>query len=185
MLSLAERHDGITFHWAVFTATGERLKEACQAATRFTSGGTLVKPWFPEFKDGFLPYSAGEVKTLFEQIKGEIQPDIIFTHNQHDAHQDHRLISEMTWSTFRDHFILEYEIPKYDGDMGRPSLFFPLSRVVSQQKIDYLLRSFGSQKHRQWFEGETFSSLMRLRGMECNAASGYAEAFYCRKLAIR
>jgi len=127
---------------------------------------------------------ASEVKELFEELKSKLSPDIIFTHNRKDAHQDHRLTAEMTWNTFRDHMVLEYEIPKYDGDLGQPSLFVPLSEEHYRTKVDHLLTAFPSQRSKRWFQPETFLGLMRLRGMECNAPSGYAEAFYCRKLVI-
>ena len=137
-----------------------------------------------EYRDGFLPYSGHEVKGFFEDLKGKTNPDLIFTHWRGDAHQDHRLLSELTWNTFRDHLILEYEIPKYDGDMGRPNLFVPLEAPLYETKIDYLFEAFESQLSKRWFERETFLGLMRIRGMECNAASGYAEGFYCRKIVL-
>jgi len=124
------------------------------------------------------------VKEVFEELKRTVSPDLIFTNNRMDAHQDHRLISELTWNTFRDHLVLEYEIPKYDGDMGQPSVFVPLEADVCQKKVRYILDTFQSQHTKRWFEESTFFSLMRLRGMECNAPSGYAEAFYCRKIVL-
>jgi LmbE family N-acetylglucosaminyl deacetylase len=117
-------------------------------------------------------------------LKQTISPDLIFTHNRKDAHQDHRLISDLTWNTFRNHLILEYEIPKYDGDMGRPSVFIPLPSEVYEKKVRLIMDAFRSQSNKHWFRPETFLSLMRLRGMECNASSGYAEAFYGRKLVL-
>ena len=125
-----------------------------------------------------------EVKEFFEELKAKISPDLIFTHWRGDAHQDHRLVNELTWNTFRDHLILEYEIPKYDGDMGRPNLFVPLQAPLHEKKAEYLLEAFGSQAVKRWFQRETFLALMRIRGMECNAASGYAEAFHCYKLVL-
>jgi LmbE family N-acetylglucosaminyl deacetylase len=135
-----------------------------------------------EFPDGFMPFAGSEVKAVFEELKQSVSPDLIFTHNRKDAHQDHRLISDLTWNTFRDHFILEYEIPKYDGDLGQPSVFVPLRSELCKTKVDYIMDAFQSQRAKRWFEENTFFSLMRLRGMECNAPSGHAEAFYCRKL---
>lgn len=131
-----------------------------------------------------MPYVGAEVKTVFEKELKRLSPDLIFTHNDQDAHQDHRLISELTWNTFRDHLILEYEIPKYDGDMGPPSVFVPLEKETCQSKVRHIMDAFQSQRSKRWFEEETFLSLMRLRGMECNAPSGYAEAFYCRKMLL-
>ena len=130
-----------------------------------------------------MPFVGSEVKATFEELKAT-SPDLIFTHNRHDAHQDHRLLAELTWNTFRDHFILEYEIPKYDGDLGQPNLFVPLESELCETKVRYILDAFQSQQNKRWFRQDTFSSLMRLRGMECNAPSGYAEAFYIRKVAI-
>jgi len=131
-----------------------------------------------------MPFMGAEVKAVFEKELKQLSPDLIFTHNSQDAHQDHRLIAGLTWNTFRDHFILEYEIPKYDGDLGRPSVFMPLDLEVCEMKVRYLMQIFQSQHDKRWFKEETFLSLMRLRGMECNARSGYAEAFYCRKLVL-
>jgi LmbE family N-acetylglucosaminyl deacetylase len=131
-----------------------------------------------------MPFVGAEVKSAFEELKRTVDPDLIFTHNRRDSHQDHRLIAELTWNTFRDHFILEYEIPKYDGDMGQPSVFVPLDTEIYQKKVANLMEAFATQRSKHWFQPETFLGLMRLRGMECNAPSGYAEAFYCRKLVI-
>jgi LmbE family N-acetylglucosaminyl deacetylase len=131
-----------------------------------------------------MPFVGAEIKAAFEALKKTVSPDLIFSHNRNDAHQDHRLIAELTWNTFRNHFVLEYEIPKYDGDMGRPGVFVPLSSEVSEKKVRLIMDTFKSQHGKNWFQPETFQSLMRLRGMECNAPSGYAEAFYCRKLVI-
>lgn len=130
-----------------------------------------------------MPFAGAEVKATFENLKA-ISPDIIFTHNRADAHQDHRLVAELTWNTFRDHLILEYEIPKYDGDLGRPNLFVPLESEVYKKKVRYIMDAFESQRAKRWFQEDTFHSLMRLRGVECNAPSGYAEAFYCHKLVL-
>jgi LmbE family N-acetylglucosaminyl deacetylase len=168
----------------VFSASGLRGREAAKAADLFTAGcekNILLK----DFRDGFLPYRAGEVKEFFEELKSQVKPDFIFTHWHGDAHQDHRLISELTWNTFRNHLILEYEIPKYDGDMGRPNLFVPLEAPLYENKVDYLFKAFDSQRSKQWFDRETFLGLMRLRGMESNSPSGYAEGFYARKMVIQ
>lgn len=183
ILRLAQEHPGCVFHWVVFSATGVRKAEAQCAAERFT-GCTLKTPLLRDFRDGFLPFMGAEVKEVFESLKQGVSPDLIFTHTRNDAHQDHRLIAELTWNTFRDHLILEYEVPKYDGDMGQPSMFVPLSSELCERKVRYLLETFQSQLCRRWFREDTFKSLMRLRGMECNAPSGYAEAFYCRKLVL-
>jgi LmbE family N-acetylglucosaminyl deacetylase len=136
------------------------------------------------FRDGFLPYEGAAVKERFERLKGEVAPDLILTHARLDRHQDHRLVCELTWNTFRDHLILEYEIPKYDGDLGTPNLFVPLSREQAGRKVELLLRHFGSQRSRDWFDAETFQGLMRLRGVEARSPSGLAEAFHAPKLGL-
>jgi LmbE family N-acetylglucosaminyl deacetylase len=183
VLRLAEQYPDSEFHWVVFNAAGIREAEARHAAGLFAGPrlkGTILKT----FQDGFLPYVGGEVKAVFESGLKQIAPDLVFTHNGRDAHQDHRLLWELTWNTFRDHLILEYEIPKYDGDMGRPSMFVPLERETCEKKVRHLMEAFKSQQEKRWFQPDTFFSLMRLRGMECNSSSGYAEAFYCRKAVL-
>lgn len=137
-----------------------------------------------EFRDGYFPSQYGQIKEFFEKLKGEIAPDLVLTHTGRDLHQDHRLVSELTWNTFRDHLILEYEIVKYDGDLGSPSVFVPLSSASHQRKVRLLLRAFGTQQSKRWFTPETFNGIMRIRGVECNAPTGYAEAFYARKIVI-
>jgi len=183
ILRLIEEQQDCKFHWVVFSATGARKTEAQQAAKLFTGSERLNRLQLNEFRDGFMPFIAVEVKEAFEKLK-EVTPDIIFTHYGKDAHQDHRLISELTWNTFRNHLIFEYEIPKYDGDMGRPNFFVPLETRHYQKKIEHLMEAFVTQRSKSWFQPETFLGLMRLRGMECNASSGYAEAFYTRKLVL-
>ena len=136
------------------------------------------------FRDGFLPYDGAAVKDVFERLKHEVDPDVVLTHRGGDAHQDHRLVSELTWNTFRDHLILEYEIPKYDGDLGRPNLFVPLGEPAYRRKIELLQKGFPSQQGKAWFTEDTFLALMRLRGMEANAPSRHAEGFFCRKLVL-
>jgi LmbE family N-acetylglucosaminyl deacetylase len=183
ILRLAEQYPDSTFHWVVFSATGVRAGEAACAAKRFTSSAHLSGPVLKTFPDGFLPFVGAEVKAVFEELKA-FSPDLIFTHNRKDAHQDHRQVAELTWNTFRNHLILEYEIPKYDGDLGQPSVFVPLEKETYQNKVQFIMDAFQSQHSKHWFQPETFLSLMRLRGMECNAPSGYAEAFYGRKLVL-
>ena len=184
ILELARRYQGCRFHWIVFSATGVREAEARRAASLFLGENCIGGPRLKTFRDGFMPFVGAEVKEVFEQLKQEVAPDLIFTHNRKDAHQDHRLLAELTWNTFRDHLILEYEIPKYDGDMGQPTVFVPLPAETYQAKVRYIVEAFESQRAKRWFQEETFLSLMRLRGMECNAPSGYAEAFYCHKLLL-
>lgn len=183
ILRLAEQYPGCIFHWIVFSAKGMRESEAKRAAELF-AGPRIKSLSLKAFQDGFMPYVGAEVKNVFEQEIKRLEPDLIFTHNGKDAHQDHRLISELTWNTFRNHLILEYEIPKYDGDLGRPSVFIPLDAKYYQDKVRFIMDAFQSQRSKRWFEEQTFLSLMRLRGMECNSISGYAEAFYCRKMVL-
>ena len=171
------------FFWVVLSTSGARQAEARKAAELFTAD-CEKEVFLKEFRDGYLPYEGGVVKDFFEEIKSRINPDLIFTHWQGDAHQDHRLVSELTWNTFRNHLILEYEIPKFDGDLGRPNTFVPLEEWAVRQKVSNLVTIFESQQTKPWFRDDTFLGLMRLRGMESNATSGYAEAFYTRKMVI-
>jgi LmbE family N-acetylglucosaminyl deacetylase len=184
VLRLGEQYPHCVFHWVVFSAHGIREAEANRAAALFVDSSRLRGPLLKNFRDGFMPFEGAEIKDAFEDLKSAISPDLIFTHNRQDAHQDHRLIAELTWNTFRDHFILEYEIPKFDGDLGRPNVFVPLDSELCRKKIRYVIDAFGSQRGKRWFQEDTFLSLMRLRGMECNAPSGHAEAFYCRKVVL-
>lgn len=184
ILRLVAQYPACKISWVVFNAIGVRKAEAQRGAELFAGADRLVRVLLKDFRDGFMPYDGAEVKSVFEELKGIISPDIIFTHQSKDAHQDHRLVSELTWNTFRDHLILEYEIPKYDGDLGRPNTFVPLEDGTSKQKVRHIIETFQSQHPKHWFEESTFLSLMRLRGMECAAPSGYAEAFYSRKLVL-
>ena len=183
LLELKRAFSRLTFHWVVFSAVGQRGLEAMKSAELFT-GGCEKEILLKDYRDGFLPYNRGAVKDFFEELKGRVNPDIVFTQWSGDAHQDHRLLSELAWNTFRDHLILEYEIPKYDGDMGRPNFFVPLTTASCEQKIEHLFEAFGSQRSKRWFDRETFRGLMRLRGMECNSPSGYAEGFHSRKMVL-
>ena len=172
----------VTF--VVFAADGVRENEARASADAFLAGAGNVSVECHRIRDGYLPYLGDEVKDIFEELKAQVEPDVIFTHARHDLHQDHRLVCELTWNTWRDHLILEYEVPKYDGDMGTPNLFVPVSEEHAREKTDLLLASFTSQRDKHWFDVELFLALMRLRGMEARAPSGYAEAFSCRKLVL-
>jgi LmbE family N-acetylglucosaminyl deacetylase len=182
VLSLAARPNPPSFTWVVFSSDATREAEALRSAETFLDGARSARIIIKKFRDGFLPYEGALVKEAFEELKGLVSPDLVLTHNRDDLHQDHRLISELTWNTFRDHLVLEYEIPKYDGDLGVPNFFVPLDDSRCRRKIETILTSFTSQHGKRWFSEDLFRSLMRLRGMECNAPSAYAEAFYCRKL---
>lgn len=184
ILRLAQQYPGCVFHWVVFSAIGVREEEARRAASLFVGPTPLRGLLLKSFPDGFMPFVGAELKAVLEELKKTVSPDLIFTHYHKDAHQDHRQVAELTWNTFRDHLILEYEIPKYDGDMGQPNTFVPLEPETYQKKVRYIMDAFQSQHTKRWFQQDTFLSLMRLRGMECNSPSGYAEAFYCRKLVL-
>jgi LmbE family N-acetylglucosaminyl deacetylase len=184
ILRLIRDYPGCRVHWIVMSALGVRKDEAQRGAEAFAGADHIEALQLHEFVDGFMPYHGDKVKRVFEDLKQTVSPDLIFTHRRDDAHQDHRLLSELTWNTFRNHFILEYEIPKYDGDMGAPSVFVPISQAICDRKTTQLMNTFHSQATKHWFDKDLFLGLMRLRGMECNAPSGYAEAFYSRKLVL-
>ena len=183
ILRLLSQNRNIEVVWVVFSSSKDREQEARTSAAVFLEHAAKKEVIVSDFRDGFFPFDGTRVKDFLEGFK-PVSPDVIFTHHRKDAHQDHRLIAELTWNTFRDHLIMEYEIPKYDGDLGQPNLFVPLEKETYQQKVKCLIDGFPSQRSKRWFEQETFLALMRLRGMECVAPSGYAEAFHCRKLVL-
>jgi LmbE family N-acetylglucosaminyl deacetylase len=180
LLQLIEKGAMASVKWVVFASDEVRKQEALKSAGQFLDGAPRQEVLILDFPDAFLPFKAAEVKQFFEGLK-DFQPDVVFTHFRDDRHQDHRLISDLTWNTFRNHLILEYEIPKYDGDLGSPNCFSPLTEAQAQKKVDVLLGSFESQRSKHWFEAETFQALMRLRALECAHPGRYAEAFYVRK----
>ena len=184
VLGLAGSPRPPAFTWMVFTSDATREAEALRSAEMLLRGTPNARIIIKKFRDGFLPYEGALVKEAFEELKGLVSPDLILTHYRDDLHQDHRLISELTWNTFRDHLILEYEVPKYDGDLGVPNLFVLLDESLCRRKLEAILTSFPSQHGKRWFSEDLFRSLLRLRGMECNAVGHYAEAFYCRKLLL-
>ena len=183
ILRLADASPDLRVDWVVCSAAGARRDEAAAGADAFLGGVADRGVELGSFRDGFLPYSGADVKEFFEGLKDR-DPDVVLTHHRVDLHQDHRLVSELTWNTFRDHLILEYEVPKYDGDLGAPGAFVHLSEEVARRKVDALVATYASQREKRWFTGDTFLGLMRLRGMESNSPSGYAEAFYSRKAVI-
>jgi LmbE family N-acetylglucosaminyl deacetylase len=174
----------LNFRWTVFSSDVVRKQEAIRSADIFLKSASGKEVIIKEFRNGFFPYIGGDIKEYFEQIKQEFAPDLILTHYRHDLHQDHRTISELTWNTFRNHLVLEYEIPKYDGDLGSPNAFVYLDEQIVQAKAKNILDCFRSQSDKQWFTSDTFYSILRLRGVESNAPGKYAEGFYCRKLAF-
>ena len=167
--------------WCVLSATGPRAAEARASAAAFLSGAATTKVEIAQFDDGLFPYQGDEIKAWLEDLRADVDPDVVLTHRRNDAHQDHREVSKVTWNLFRDHLILEYEIPKWDGDLGRPNVYMPLTAAVLERKIEFLYAHFGTQRSKQWFDAETFRGLARLRGMECRAPERYAEAFVARK----
>jgi len=177
----AARNVAVT--WVVFSAQDERQQEARRGASLFLKRATRKRVAIKQFRDGFFPHEP-EIKEVFESLKREASPDLVLTHYRHDRHQDHRVLSDLAWNTWRNHLILEYEIPKFDGDLGVPNCFVPLDRATAARKVKHLQSAFGSQRDKHWFSPETFLGLMRLRGMECRAPGGYAEAFYGRKVAF-
>lgn len=181
---LARRYPQARVSWQVFSAGGGRADEARLSANYFVDGFAEADIGIHDFPDGFFPVHLAELKSRMEEVRKAVRPDVIFTHYRHDLHQDHRTLAELTWQTFRDEFILEFEIAKYDGDLGTPNFFCPVSAELRQAKLDALERYFSSQRPKGWFSAETFSALMRLRGVECRSPSGYAEAFYCRKAVL-
>ena len=180
LLKWRQQYPDLQVHWVVFSAEGQRASEAQNSARRML-GQAAHEISVQDFRTSYFPFDAAKIKEFFESLK-VVTPDVIFTHYRDDRHQDHRVLSDLAWNTFRDHFILEYEIPKYDGDFGAPNIFVPLTDELAQKKAAHVFESFPSQSDKHWFSEETFLALMRLRGVEC--ASRYAEAFYCRKLAL-
>ncbi len=183
LLTLLEERPSVSVHWVVMSGAGPRAGEARRSARRVLRGARTAAIRVEAFRDGFLPYEGRAVKEVFEQLK-PIEPDLIFTHFRHDLHQDHRVVCELTWNTFRDHTILEYEIPKYDGDLAHPNVYVPLSNRIRRRKIRLLMSAFPSQASKRWYSPETFDALMRIRGIECAAPEGYAEAFHGRKTVL-
>lgn len=180
---IAENAD-LTVHWIVFTASGIREREARCSAKKILESAKSSDIRINSFRNGFFPYVATEIKEFFESLKELPKPDLVFTHYTNDRHQDHKLLSDLTWNTFRDHLILEYEIPKYDGDLSSPNVFVTLSEDQVIAKQDHLMEFFKSQHGKQWFTKDTFSSMCRIRGIECNSPTGFAEGFYGRKVVL-
>lgn len=183
VLEVLAAHPGTQVTWVVFSALGERRGEALSSAAAFLARAGAHDIRTLEFPESFFPQHGDAIKREFEALKS-IDPDLIFTHHRADLHQDHRLLAELTWNTFRDHMILEYEIPKYDGDLGQPSVFVPIDPANCEQKCRLVSEHFASQRARHWFDPAVFMGLMRIRGVECRSATGYAEAFHVRKLVI-
>lgn len=183
ILSLTRSHPSLEVTWVVLSARAPRADEARASAAAFLADAASADVRLHDFRDGFLPYTGGETKEVFESLK-EVEPDLVLTHSRTDLHQDHRLVCELTWNTFRDHLILEYEIPKYDGDLGAPNVFVPLAAAIVEEKLSLLRTHFGSQAGKHWFDDELFRGLMRIRGMEAPSPTRYAEGFVGRKVTL-
>jgi len=182
ILKLVAGQPSVRVHWVVFSSTEVRAAEARASAADFLAAAPSVDVQIKTFTDGFFPSESAALKQCFEELKAHVTPDLVLTHYRDDRHQDHRVISDLTWNTFRDHLVLEYEVPKFDGDLGHPNCFVPVDDGPRSFKIDTILRRYQSQGAKEWFTGETFNALMRLRGMECRSRTGYAEAFHARKI---
>jgi len=184
ILRLIRENPDVGIDWVVLGSNPTRAREAHASATRFLANVGEKNIIIKQFRDGFFPYEGAQIKTFFEELKDRPAPDVIFTHTMNDRHQDHRVVFDMTWNTFRNHLILEYEIPKYDGDLAAPNFFVGLDRAECDEKTKILFDSFTSERGKYWFTAETFQALARLRGIESRADSGYAEGFYARKVVI-
>jgi LmbE family N-acetylglucosaminyl deacetylase len=182
VLRLLAEHPGSSVDWVVFSADGERRGEAEASAAEFLSGAARKRVLLHRFRDGFFPWEGAAIKEAFEQLKAEGEPNLVLTHWKGDAHQDHRTIAELAWNTWRRHLVLEYEVPKMEGDLGNPALLVPLEAAQVERKLALLERHFVSQRAKPWFDAETFRGLMRLRGV--NAGTGWAEGFYVRRLVV-
>jgi LmbE family N-acetylglucosaminyl deacetylase len=185
MLQLLADHPGSRVRWVVFAAPGDREREARESAAAFLAGAGTSRVDVEQYRESYFPSVSAQIKDSFERLKAEVKPDLIFTHRLEDRHQDHRVIAELAWNTFRNHLIAQFEIAKYEGDLARPNCFVPLSRAVAERKVELLCTHFASQLSRSWFSPDTFHGLMSLRAVECNAPEGRAEAFHLDKLVLR
>jgi LmbE family N-acetylglucosaminyl deacetylase len=183
MLSLI-RSRPTSVHWVVLSAQAEREDEARRSASAFLTGAIEQDVRICRFRDGFFPFEGAAIKEYFETLKVDVAPDLVFTHRLDDRHQDHRLVGELTWNTFRSHAVLEYEVPKYEGDLGQPNVFVPLDAEISRRKVELLMTMFATQRSKRWFTEDLFTAVLRLRGMEAGLSGGHAEAFYARKLLL-
>lgn len=183
VLRLLQQYPGVRIRWVVLSAAEERRAEA-KASAEALLAGAAAEIEIAEFEDRCFPQQLPALKRYFDQLGRSLTPDLVLTHHRGDLHQDHRTVAELTWETFRNHLVLEYEIPKYDGDLGPPNAFVELPRELCVRKVEHLLRRFPSQTSKYWFTDETFWATLRLRGVECRAASGYAEGFHARKVLL-
>lgn len=184
ILRLISENPQLDVHWVVLSSSGVRQAEALDSAERFLSGTGERTVDMQNFRDSYFPDQWSAIKDHFHSIANSFQPDVVFTHRRDDAHQDHRVVAELTWCAFRKNLILEYEIPKFEGDLGQPNVFVPLSEEVMETKSAHLMESFASQRDKYWFSADTFRSLAQIRGLEANSGERFAEGFYCRKLVL-
>jgi LmbE family N-acetylglucosaminyl deacetylase len=182
ILEMLRHSRNLDFHWVVFSSGHQRTQEARDSAGLFLKGAAGKNVVVHDFRNGYFPTVMADIKDYFEELKKEISPDLIFTHTRHDLHQDHRVLNQLTWNTWRNNLILEYEIPKYDGDLGTPNFYVPFDEKVGARKVKYLMECFGTQRDKHWFTPDTFHGLMRIRGLEVNSPGRFAEGFYARKL---
>ena len=184
LLSLLKARPELEITWVVFGAQGARVDESRRGAEHFLGSRAADRVIVKGFRDSFFPYHGVEIKEFMEQVRDECSPDLIFTHHRHDMHQDHRVLAELTWCAFRNHLILEYEIAKYEGDLGRPNCYFPLEESICRRKIDLVVESFPSQHDKRWFTEDAYWALLRLRGVECHSPTRFAEAFHAPKITL-
>lgn len=184
VIELMRAYPDAKVRWIVLSSGAKRAQEAKSAARQLLRGMRDAQIVVKDFRGSYFPSEAPAIKEYFEELRQSTAPDVVFSHCRDELHQDHRTVGELTWNTFRDHMILEYEIPKYDGGLGSPSVFVALPTATVRRKTQLLMKVFKTQHGKHWFTPETFQALMRLRGVECNARDGYAEAFYSRKLVL-
>ncbi len=184
LLRLLEEQPDVAVHWIVLSGDETRAAEAKASARAFLDGAYSASIVLETFRDALFPYDGEAIKSVLRRISEDVAPDVIFTHRRDDLHQDHRLVAEFTWNVFRDHLIVEYEIPKYEGDLGHPNLYVSLDEDVCRRKVDMIVGSFRSQASKPWFSADTFWGLLRIRGVECNSPSRFAEGLYCRKVVL-
>lgn len=184
LLKLAAQVSDLEIWWVVFSALGLRAEEARRSADEYLSSVLRKHIRIGSFRESYFPSEWPSIKDWFEDIRANFDPEIVFTHHRDDRHQDHRVLSDLAWNTFRNHLILEYEILKYDGDLGSPNVFIPLSKELCSRKIEFLLKHFQTQLNKHWFTRDTFDAMHRIRGIECASPTGRAEAFYCRKMVL-
>jgi LmbE family N-acetylglucosaminyl deacetylase len=184
LLRLLAEQPEVSVHWVVLSAPGVRKDEARAGAGLFLAKAQESRLAIKDYRDSYFPYQGADIKDYFHELAAETSPDLVFSHHREDRHQDHRLVSELTYCAFRDQPILEYEIPKYDGDLGQPNVFVPLDEADCRRKVESIVGAFQSQHEKKWFTEDTFWATLRIRGLECNSTSKYAEAFHCRKLSL-